>query len=162
MNLPRTPRARLSLAAAIAALLVGAFTGSGLYTFSYAEGLSYLSNDPKACVNCHVMREQYDGWQKASHHARATCNDCHVPQDLVGKYTTKAKHGWRHSKAFTLNDFKEPIQILPEDLDIVHDNCVRCHSELVSELAPAQHAAAPGERLACTRCHTAVAHGPIR
>ena len=162
MNLPSTPRARLGLAAVTAALLLGAFAGSGLFTFSYAEGLSYLSNDPKACVNCHVMREQYDGWQKASHHARATCNDCHVPQDALGKYVTKAKHGWRHSKAFTLNDFAEPIRILPEDLDIVHANCVRCHEELVSELAPSPHASRDGEGLACTRCHTAVAHGPIR
>ncbi|MBI5365149.1 MAG: cytochrome c nitrite reductase small subunit [Planctomycetes bacterium] len=162
MNLPVSPRARLGLAAVAAAVLLGALAGSGAYTFSYAEGLSYLSTDPKACVNCHVMREQYDGWQKASHHAHATCNDCHVPQDALGKYMTKAAHGWRHSKAFTLNDFAEPIRILPEDLDIVHDNCVRCHAGLVSELAPPQHAGVPGERVACTRCHGSVAHGPPR
>jgi cytochrome c nitrite reductase small subunit len=72
------------------------------------------------------MREQLDGWQKATHHSFATCNDCHVPHDFVGKYVTKMKHGWRHSKAFTLNDFHEPIQILPKDLDIVRANCVRC------------------------------------
>ena len=77
------------------------------------------------------MREQYDGWQKASHHARATCNDCHVPQDALGKYVTKAKHGWRHSKAFTLQDFHEPIRIRPEDLAIVNDNCARCHAGTV-------------------------------
>jgi len=145
----RTP---LGLAGILAALSLGVFAGSGLYTFSYAEGLSYLSDDPRACINCHVMREQLDGWQKAAHHAQATCNDCHVPHDLVGKYLTKMKHGWRHSKGFTLNDFHEPIQILPEDLDIVRANCLRCHGELVHAIADED----------CIRCHSAVAHGPTR
>ena len=31
----------------------------------YAQGFSYLSDDPAACANCHIMREHYDGWQKA-------------------------------------------------------------------------------------------------
>ena len=66
--------------------LIGFLFGLGCYTVYYAEGLSYLSNDPKACVNCHIMRDEYEGWQKASHHAAATCNDCHVPHDIIGKY----------------------------------------------------------------------------
>ena len=37
--------------------------GIGAYTFVYARGASYLTNDPAACVNCHVMREPYDGWR---------------------------------------------------------------------------------------------------
>ena len=145
-------KARLGWAGLAAALLLGVLAGSGVYTFSYAEGLSYLSNDPRACVNCHIMREQYDSWQKAAHHARATCNDCHVPHDFVGKYMAKAVHGWRHSKGFTLNDFHEPIQILPQDLDIVRQNCLRCHGPLVHEIADED----------CIRCHAAVAHGPTR
>ena len=97
------------LAALVLCALLGALLGLGSYTFVYAEGTSYLSNDPRACVNCHVMREQYDAWQKTSHHAAATCNDCHVPQDLFGKYLAKAIHGYRHSKAYTFEDFHEPI-----------------------------------------------------
>jgi len=159
----RSAQLPLGIAGLIAALSLGILAGSGAYTFSYADGLSYLSNEPTACANCHIMREQLDGWQKAAHHSRATCNDCHVPQDFVGKYLTKMKHGWRHSKAFTLNDFHEPIQILPEDLDIVRVNCVRCHGALVDELAPPQHAAAAAsEQTDCIHCHSAVAHGPRR
>lgn len=60
-------------------VLIGMLTGAGGYTFYYAQGFSYFSNDPRACVNCHIMREQYDGWQKASHHGFAACNDCHMP-----------------------------------------------------------------------------------
>ncbi|MBI5431422.1 MAG: cytochrome c nitrite reductase small subunit [Planctomycetes bacterium] len=153
-------RPRLGLAAWTAALLVGTAAGSGLYLFSYAEGASYLSDDPRACVNCHVMREHLDGWQQSAHHAHAVCNDCHVPHDPLGKYLAKAEHGWRHSKAFTLNDFAEPIRITPDDLDIVRDNCVRCHDEMVSGLAPAAHG--DGARVDCIQCHSAVAHGPLR
>lgn len=140
---------------------LGGLAGAGAYTFRYAEGLSYMSNDPAACVNCHIMREQYDGWQKSAHHATATCNDCHVPQDLIGKYTAKAVHGWRHSKAFTLQDFHEPIRITDDDLKIVESNCLRCHSELTSQIAA--HTGPLGvEQTSCTHCHRGVGHGARR
>src|SRR5262245_5833894 len=79
----------------VLAVLIGIFAGAGGFTFYTAKGYSYLSNDPRSCVNCHIMREQYDSWQKSSHHAFATCNDCHVPHDLIGKYTTKMENGYR-------------------------------------------------------------------
>ena len=63
---------------AVLAILVGVVVGVGAYTFLYAKGYSYLLNDPNACQNCHVMREQFDGWVKSSHHNAATCNDCHT------------------------------------------------------------------------------------
>ncbi|MBL8963574.1 MAG: cytochrome c nitrite reductase small subunit [Phycisphaerae bacterium] len=159
---PRRPRA-IGLAAFAAASAVGILIGASAGTFSHAEGASYLSNDPRACVNCHVMRDHYDGWQKASHHAVATCNDCHVPQDIIGKYFTKADHGWRHSRGFTLNDFHEPIQIKESSRRVVLDNCVRCHQGMVDGIS---HAAVPGsagvEAIDCIRCHARVAHGPRR
>ena len=40
----------------------------------------------EACANCHVMREQFEGWQRSSHRGVAVCNDCHAPHDLIGKY----------------------------------------------------------------------------
>ena len=67
MKFPRVRWPGLLLAS-----LTGVLIGSGAYTFDYAEGTSYLSNDPRACVNCHIMREQYDGWRHGSHHAVAT------------------------------------------------------------------------------------------
>ena len=141
------------------AALTGALLGSGAYTFDYAEGTSYLSNDPKACVNCHIMREQYDGWQKTTHHAVATCNDCHVPHDLIGKYTAKIEHGYRHSKGFTFQDFHEPIRITDKDRVIVEENCLRCHGELVSQIRLTSR---DGEGPGCTKCHSDVGHGPRR
>ena len=63
----------------IVAVLAGLVIGLGGYTFLYAKGYSYLTNDPQACTNCHVMQAQYDAWVKSSHHSVAVCNDCHTP-----------------------------------------------------------------------------------
>ena len=41
---------------------LGAALGIGLFTVAYAKALSYVSDEPEACVNCHIMREQYEGW----------------------------------------------------------------------------------------------------
>ena len=82
--------------------LFGGIVGLGGFTVSYANGLSYLTDNPKACANCHVMREFYDGWNRGSHKHVATCNDCHTPHDnIVAKYAVKALNGFRHSYAFT-------------------------------------------------------------
>lgn len=140
--------------------MIGILLGLGSYTFYHARGLSYLSNDPAACVNCHIMREQYDGWQKGSHHAVATCNDCHVPHDLVRKYLSKAENGFWHSKGFTLQDFHEPIQIKKKNKVLLQENCVHCHAGLVNDLAP--HSGDAQTMLDCVHCHAAVGHGPAR
>jgi hypothetical protein len=47
---------------------LGLLIGLGGYTFIYSKGYSYLTNNPAACANCHVMRAQYDAWLKSSHH----------------------------------------------------------------------------------------------
>ena len=158
MNLPST-KTRLFLGLALASTL-GLFAGVSSYTFYYAQGLSYLSNDPRACMNCHIMREQFDGWQKSPHHAVATCNDCHTPHDFLGKYLTKAENGYHHSKGFTLQDFHEPIMIKPRNSAVLQANCVACHREIVSEINT--HAGRPREMLDCVHCHRDVGHGPVR
>lgn len=138
---------------AIASLAVGATLGLGLFTFDYAEGLSYLSEDPRACVNCHIMRPQYDSWQKASHHTSAVCVDCHLPADFVGKYLAKARNGWFHSKGFTLQDFPEPILITPPNAEILQANCLRCHEGILHEASASMGAPR------CVSCHLDVGHG---
>src|ERR1051326_636607 len=143
-----------------ACIMLGVVLGLGAYTFRYAEGTAYLSNDPRACVNCHVMRDHYDGWQKASHHTAATCNDCHVPHDPAGKYLTKAENGFWHSYGFTFQNFKEPIRIKPRNAKVLQDNCIECHAGLVREIVARGSAAEAGNN--CLRCHAAVGHGPER
>lgn len=137
------------------ATLLGMLVGIGAMTFQYAEGTSYLSKDPRACANCHIMRPQFDSWQKGSHHTVATCVDCHLPCDFPANYLAKAENGWNHSKAFTLQDFPEPILITPKNAAILHDNCLRCHRDLIHDAALVSTEGAPR----CVHCHQSVGHG---
>ena len=140
----------------LAAVLIGLVAGIGGYTLVYAEGLSYMSSDPKVCVNCHIMQPQYDSWQKSSHHAVAGCVDCHLPHDFIGKYVAKAVNGYHHSKAFTLQDFDEPIAIKPGNSRILQENCLACHAALVHQ---AVSETGRGDEIRCVHCHQSVGHG---
>jgi cytochrome c nitrite reductase small subunit len=138
----------------LAVLLLAIPAGIGAFTFVYAKGFSYLSTDPRACVNCHVMSEQYDGWLKSGHRHAASCVACHLPDRGIGKWVAKVDHGFRHSMAFTLQNFKEPIEITPRDRDIVRVNCVRCHADLVHAIGPT-----PRQEIDCLHCHATAGHG---
>lgn len=141
----------------VVASLVGVAAGLGAFTFDYAEGTSYLSSDPAACVNCHIMRPQYDGWQRGSHHAVATCVDCHLPAGGIGKWVAKASNGYHHSRAFTFQDFHEPIVITPGNAALLQANCERCHGELLHGAWGGE--AAARDDLGCVHCHVSVGHG---
>ena len=95
----------------LASVGFGMCAGLGIYTFLYANGLSYVSNDPVVCANCHVMQPYYSGWVKNSHHTVAVCNDCHTPHDFIGKYITKASNGFHHSMAFHFLEILNKRQI---------------------------------------------------
>ena len=139
------------------AATVGTSIGLGGMTFRYAEGLSYFSTDPRACANCHIMRPQYDGWQKASHHISASCVDCHLPDTFFAKYAAKASNGWHHSKGFTMQDFEEPIRIKEGNAAILQANCARCHESTVHAIVSDSRAAR--DAMQCVHCHAAVGHG---
>jgi cytochrome c nitrite reductase small subunit len=142
--------------------LFGAVAGLGGFTFYYAKGASYLGHDSAACANCHVMRDQYDGWIKSSHRAVAECNDCHTPHHPVAKYASKAMNGFRHSLAFTTGRFHEPIQITSGNREIAERACRHCHEDVVQMMVPAGfgHGGA-GSEIACLRCHHSVGHAEL-
>lgn len=141
----------------IVGIAIGLAVGVGVYTFWYAKGYSYLSNDPASCANCHVMNEQYDGWLKSSHHSVATCNDCHTPHDFVNKYFTKASNGFWHSYYFTTNNFHEPIQITERNRAITEESCRGCHQTMVESITVSGQREHYGE-VSCIRCHRSVGH----
>ena len=138
----------------LAGALAGAFLGIALFTFRYARGGSYLTDDPQACVNCHVMRDQFDGWRKSSHHRAAVCNDCHTPPGFIPKYFTKALNGVHHSWAFTTGHFPENIEITERNARVTNSACIKCHEELTVALRGVH---ASGE-VQCTACHRNVGH----
>lgn len=153
MTDPSNPRLRLWIFLAVGA--IGVLFGLGMFTLVYAEGTSYLSNDAETCVNCHIMREQYDRWNHSSHKAVAVCNDCHTPHNFIGKWAVKGINGFRHSYAFTTGNFEEPIRITQFNADIVQENCVRCHETAVSLMITNPQ----GEAVRCVSCHGNVGHG---
>lgn len=132
----------------------GVAVGLAAYTFVYARGASYLSDDARACANCHVMQAQFDAWSRSSHHQVAVCNDCHTPKTTVAKYRTKALNGYHHSRAFTAGDFHEPIMIKATNRAITEQRCRSCHAAVVEAIDHAPR----GEPLACTRCHADAGH----
>ena len=134
---------------------VGLAVGIGGYAFVYARGASYLTDDPGACANCHVMREYYDGWLKSSHRAVAVCNDCHTPTAWLSKYSTKASNGLRHSLAFTTGRFPDALQIKPHNRRITQQACEKCHASVV-EAMNGPHAVQGS--LPCAACHASVGH----
>jgi cytochrome c nitrite reductase small subunit len=131
--------------------------GFSLFTFVSAEGYSYLSDDPAACVNCHVMTDEYSAWGHSSHARVATCNDCHgAHENILAKYYVKGLNGFRHSFAFTFGTYEEVITITEFNQNVVNNSCLHCHENIVSMIAP-NHADAPS----CITCHTGIGH-PIR
>jgi cytochrome c nitrite reductase small subunit len=134
---------------------VGACIGAGLYVARVSEATSYLSDDPKVCINCHIMAPEYASWQHSSHARVATCNDCLVPHDnVISKLYYKAKDGSRHSALFTLRRERQVIFAIPESRKVIQRNCERCHSRTLQPIA--QHS---GTDRSCTDCHREVPHG---
>ena len=80
----------------VIAICVELLVGIGGYTFIYARGYSYLTDDAAACANCHVMRDHFNAWTRSSHANVAVCNDCHTPPGTIPKYLTKARNGFWH------------------------------------------------------------------
>ena len=151
-----------------AVVLTGMAIGLGAFTFVYAKGYSYLTSDPAACANCHIMDEHYAAWLKSSHHTVAGCNDCHTPHDLVGKYWTKAQNGFWHSFYFTTGTYPDPLRITPRNRKITEHACRDCHEDVTDAIVNGAgfsggHGAGGALRgddadFLCTRCHSNVGH----
>lgn len=147
-------RTRSSILGLGLAGMLGILAGLSLFTFGYARGTSYFSDDPQACMNCHVMRDQFEAWQRSSHARVATCNDCHTPHEFPDKWLVKALNGFNHSAAFTLGNFHEPIRITGLNAQVAQHNCVYCHQTLVSQIYDPH----PDQSITCTACHGSVGH----
>ncbi len=139
---------------------LGMFAGLGLAVAHVSRAPSYLSDDPEACINCHVMTPQYASWQHSSHFNEAHCNDCHVPHDnYVEKMAFKARDGAYHSYVFTLRLEPQVIRLSESAKPVVEANCRRCHAGQLS----GGHLSLQGEGShRCWDCHREVPHGRVR
>lgn len=146
-------------------ILLGIFCGLAGYVYYISNASAYMSSDPQACINCHVMTPQYATWQRSSHHRVASCVDCHVPHDSVfRKYEFKMKDGMRHSTIFTLRKEPQVIQIKKEGIGVVQENCIRCHSSILQETSlhdVTYNDVLKGKGKLCWDCHREVPHSTV-
>ena len=146
-------------------IVMGIFVGLGVFSFYISNAPSYLGDKPETCINCHIMAPQYQTWVHSSHREVTNCNDCHVPHNnFVNKYYFKAKDGVRHAAIFTLRKEPQVIFIKEEGRDVVHKNCIRCHSEIITDsrlLAYNNQTHEFRMERRCADCHRETPHGRV-
>lgn len=148
------------------AVLFGAIVGLTMYMAKVANVASYMTDDPQACINCHVMTTEYITWKHSSHREVASCNDCHVPhENVVKKYAFKAKDGLYHASMFTLRAEPQAIVMKEAGQEVVQNNCIRCHFNQVTDAKTVSWVASHvDDRLdrTCWECHRTVPHGRVK
>ncbi len=144
-------------------------TAIGLFTYvvNASNMVSYLSEDPKVCINCHVMNTQYATWQHSSHRESATCVDCHLPRDsFIDKMVAKSRDGFNHSVAMTFRTYPHNIRVTEEAADRIQGSCISCHRETVSQMMENNKSyldsAGSNADRKCWDCHRIMAHGSTR
>jgi cytochrome c nitrite reductase small subunit len=147
-------------------ILAGVAVGLGGYAVYMSRAHSYLSDDPSACVNCHIMAPYYQSWNHSSHALWATCNDCHVPQDnVVNTYAFKAMDGLYHAGIYTLKGEPQVIRPRSASYEVIMNNCIRCHTQLNTEFVKTGMLTyadtEEGQGKACWDCHTQVPHTKV-
>jgi cytochrome c nitrite reductase small subunit len=147
-------------------ILLGVLLGLVVFIFRISNASSYLSSNPRTCINCHVMVPQYATWERSSHARVAKCVDCHLPHDnVVNKYRAKMRDGMRHSTIFTLRAEPQVIRIKPYAAAAVQQNCIRCHESVLEDASVHKvtyEDAQAGEGKLCWDCHREVPHGRVR
>ncbi|MFC2084813.1 cytochrome c nitrite reductase small subunit [Bacteroidota bacterium] len=147
------------------AVTSGILVGLIAYIFHISNAVSYLSDNPRTCINCHVMVPEFTTWERGSHGNVATCNDCHVPQDnVLRKFLFKTSDGIRHASIFTFGLEPQVIKIKDAGREVVQENCIRCHSNYlhpVSLRSINAKAIYEGIDQVCWDCHRETPHGRV-
>lgn len=137
--------------------LVGVGIGMALLVARIANAVSYLSDAPETCMNCHVMTDDYATWQRGSHGKVAVCIDCHVPHsNIVAKTAFKGSDGLKHSYVFMMRNEPQVLRLSEWAVPVVQSNCLRCHSD---QLAMVRLAGSDERK--CWDCHTNI-HGAVQ
>ena len=144
--------------------LCGVIVGLGFYFLYLLRAHTYLGDDPKACINCHIMTPYYATWMHSSHGRDVTCNDCHVPhENIARKYFFKGTDGLKHVFAFVTQGERQVPEAQLASSQVIMNNCIRCHTELNAELVKTGKIdymmTQAGQGKACWDCHRQVPHG---
>ena len=139
-----------------ACVAVGVAVGLAVFVARVANAVSYLSDAPETCMNCHVMTDAYVTWERGSHARVTKCVDCHVPNsNPVAQLTFKGMDGTKHATIFTPRKEPQVLRLSKIAAPVVQANCMRCHHDQFQMI----RLAGPGERK-CWDCHNNV-HGEV-
>ena len=169
------PRMLLFKLALIAAL-IAAFV---LASWAVVDTGIHLTSDYEFCTNCHSHKPIGTSYREDVHGGnnpagwRATCSDCHIPQDNALNYLwVKGVHGVVDP---TMEILKDPLEIdwhgnREYREDYVYDSgCLTCHKFLEQTSMANQKAFLPHRKyfneeeqgLTCVGCHNHVGHANL-
>ncbi len=175
------PNAKWLLGIPLGGFLFLAAGAAALATFNFSLR---ATNTNEFCEGCHIGMDTVVEEYHASKHYRneygiiATCADCHVPQDFVGKMKTKISSGIKDVykkywvKDINLNNFDQDHRLrLARHVWQAMDEqgsstCQSCHNpakwDLKVQPSRARHNHKPEvweeKGVSCIDCHTGIAH----
>ena len=154
---------------------------AGLVTFASVGSFMVYANSEQFCAYaCHEMTVNVAAEYKGTVHdvnrtgVRATCNDCHVPQDYVPNYLAKLgllSDVWGHwtgsintKEKFEAKRYELAKRVWVYMKENDSRECRHCHTtakmdpDKQSEKAQKRHEKLRTEGLTCIDCHFAIAH----
>ncbi|MGY0218988.1 NapC/NirT family cytochrome c [Endozoicomonadaceae bacterium StTr2] len=165
------------------------YSAGGLIIFGIVFGLASwgtfnwtmnATSTEEFCISCHELEQNaYAELQDTIHYSnstgtRATCGDCHIPHDFVGKVLRKieaAREVYGHFTGIidTPEKYEEHRLAMAERVwDKMQANdsaaCRHCHVNLETSLdnqyewARVNHQKMIDENLTCIDCHQGIAH----
>lgn len=121
-----------------------------LYLLLGPPRLLAKSETPDFCAGCHVMESEYTNFMHSGAHRRKKCVDCHLPDDnLALHYVWKSIDGMKDVLFFYSGHVPERITLSAHGAKVVKANCIRCHSQLVSQMDTSRN---------CWSCHRRITH----
>lgn len=137
-------RMKILGAGVIAAILLALFLMLG------PPHLLAKSESPDFCASCHVMEKEYTAFMHGGAHRRNKCVDCHLPNDNAAlHYVWKSIDGMKDVLFFHSGHVPERITLSAHGAKVVKANCIRCHSQLVSQMNTSRN---------CWSCHRRITH----
>ncbi len=124
------------------------------------SGVSVVSDSPKFCGVCHIMRPQVMTWQ-ASAHGKISCTTCHVEKGLINTLNHEVQIVRRLYLEVTQQYLLPVVMKNP----VRNEVCLECHT-LVRTVTPLNDIKIPHEGhvsagVNCVECHMGIAHSRL-
>jgi len=125
-----------------------------------------VSESPRFCLSCHIMKPYYDAWAESSH-KDVNCLECHYPPTLGGHISSKFRAISQVVQYFTASYGTRLWAEIPDEACLregCHDTRLLSGKVTFKEGIAFDHAFHLGEmrrgkKLRCTSCHSQIVIG---